>query len=355
MADRANQTARAAVSPARWRLTAHAASRNPSDGTPAARACGAGKDFLIGMSQANNAEPYRQVMNNDVQTAAKAVPGFTRRGRRRGAGQQQAGRRRGELPHPEDRPADHLAERGQAADRRGEEGVRPGRAGASCWTARWRARRTPRSSAATTSRSAGRPASSTPTTLLPDGGKVIEIAGLPGSTPAAERAQGFRDGHRRQPEDRDRRLPARRLAAGEGPVGGGRAAQGPPGRVAPSTPTTTRWPRAPTWPRRRPGAERRIKFTGIDALPVPSGGIKAVEQGRLAATFQYATGGREAVELARKILVDCADGRPAHHHARHHADHQGERRRGVRQARRPLSARPVPPSAPSRPTRGSCP
>ncbi|MEE3920312.1 substrate-binding domain-containing protein [Micromonospora sp. BRA006-A] len=28
------------------------------------------------MSQANNAEPYRQVMNNDVQTAAKSVPGF---------------------------------------------------------------------------------------------------------------------------------------------------------------------------------------------------------------------------------------------------------------------------------------
>src|SRR5689334_14282772 len=47
-----------------------------SGGTEASAACGSGKDFLIGMSQANNAEPYRQVMNDDVTNAAKAVPGF---------------------------------------------------------------------------------------------------------------------------------------------------------------------------------------------------------------------------------------------------------------------------------------
>ncbi|GAA2376650.1 hypothetical protein [Dactylosporangium salmoneum] len=54
------------------------------------------------------------------------------------------------------------------------------------------------------------------------------------------------------------------------------------------------------------GLETKIKFTGIDALPVPSGGIKAVEQGRRSTTFQYATGGREAIDLAKKILVDCS-------------------------------------------------
>src|SRR5215211_4810270 len=37
-----------------------------------------GKDgqFLIGMSQANNAEPYREVMNDDIKTAAEKVPQF---------------------------------------------------------------------------------------------------------------------------------------------------------------------------------------------------------------------------------------------------------------------------------------
>jgi ribose transport system substrate-binding protein len=53
------------------------------------------------------------------------------------------------------------------------------------------------------------------------------------------------------------------------------------------------------------GKENSIKFTGIDALPVPSGGIKAVEQGRLQATFVYPTGGREAIDMAKKILIDC--------------------------------------------------
>ena len=64
------------------------------------------------------------------------------------------------------------------------------------------------------------------------------------------------------------------------------------------------------------GREKEMKFIGIDALPIPSGGIKAVEQGRLSATFTYPTNGKEAVDAAKKILVDCGDDRedpdPAH-------------------------------------------
>ena len=37
-----------------------------------------------------------------------------------------------------------------------------------------------------------------------------------------------------------------------------------------------------------------LEFVGIDGLPIPSGGIKAVEEGRLAATNLYPTGGAEA-------------------------------------------------------------
>ena len=53
------------------------------------------------------------------------------------------------------------------------------------------------------------------------------------------------------------------------------------------------------------GLERSMKFVGIDGLPIPSGGIKAVEQGRLSATLIYPTAGKEAVETAKKLLVDC--------------------------------------------------
>lgn len=46
--------------------------------------------------------------------------------------------------------------------------------------------------------------------------------------------------------------------------------------------------------------EKEIKFVGIDALPHE--GVAYVEQGLLDATFQYPTGGREAIETGLKIL-----------------------------------------------------
>jgi ribose transport system substrate-binding protein len=48
------------------------------------------------------------------------------------------------------------------------------------------------------------------------------------------------------------------------------------------------------------GRENQIKFVGIDALPHE--GVKYVEKGILTATFQYPTGGKEAIEVALKIL-----------------------------------------------------
>lgn len=43
-------------------------------------------------------------------------------------------------------------------------------------------------------------------------------------------------------------------------------------------------------------------FIGIDGLPGPEGGIQAVADGKLSATFVYPTGGKTAVETAVKIL-----------------------------------------------------
>ncbi|MFD0591905.1 substrate-binding domain-containing protein [Catellatospora coxensis] len=57
-------------------LASAACSVEKDDPAAANAACGPDRQYLIGMSQANNAEPYRQVMNNDVTTAAEAVKGF---------------------------------------------------------------------------------------------------------------------------------------------------------------------------------------------------------------------------------------------------------------------------------------
>jgi ribose transport system substrate-binding protein len=48
------------------------------------------------------------------------------------------------------------------------------------------------------------------------------------------------------------------------------------------------------------GREKTIKFIGIDSLPHE--GIRFVKDGVLTATFQYPTGGKEAIETALKIL-----------------------------------------------------
>ncbi|MCK4886828.1 MAG: substrate-binding domain-containing protein [Planctomycetes bacterium] len=49
------------------------------------------------------------------------------------------------------------------------------------------------------------------------------------------------------------------------------------------------------------GREKEIKFVGIDGLPQE--GQIYVKQGVLAATFEYPTGGREAIEAALKLLA----------------------------------------------------
>jgi len=51
---------------------------------------------------------------------------------------------------------------------------------------------------------------------------------------------------------------------------------------------------------RAAGREKQMKFVGIDALPQE--GVAYVKQGILDATFQYPTGGAEAIDMALKIL-----------------------------------------------------
>ena len=49
------------------------------------------------------------------------------------------------------------------------------------------------------------------------------------------------------------------------------------------------------------GREKQMRFVGIDALPQE--GVMYVKQGILSATFQYPTGGAEAIETALKIFA----------------------------------------------------
>ena len=84
-------------------------------------------------------------------------------------------------------------------------------------------------------------------TLMPDGGEAAILEGLPSSSPAIERLDGFKEGIATNP---------------------------------------------------------KIKLVAV--LPGPSGGIRSVSDGQWAATFTYPTGAAQALELAKRILIDCA-------------------------------------------------
>ena len=140
--------------------------------------------------------------------------------------------------------------------------------------------------------------------LLPQGGDVIEIRGLAGSTPAKERSDGFQTGIEGKnitvagsgdgDWERDKgQQQADALLKAHPDVNVIYSHNDPMGEAAQIAAQNAGKP--------------DMKIVGIDGLPIEAGGIKAVEAGRLAATFVYPTAGKEAIDTAKKLLLDCQD------------------------------------------------
>lgn len=143
--------------------------------------------------------------------------------------------------------------------------------------------------------------------LLPNGGKLLEIKGLSGSTPAQERHDGFKQGIE------GKNITVAGDADGEWLRDKGQQQAEALLKAHPDVNViySHNDPMAEGAQIAAKNAGRDdLKVTGIDGLPIPSGGIKAVEDGRLQATFVYPTGGEEAVAAAKKILVDCKKNLP---------------------------------------------
>jgi ribose transport system substrate-binding protein len=276
---------------------------DPGASDTAEAKCGPGKEYLIGMSQANNAEPYRQVMNDDVVNAAKNVEGFkvvvsdAAQDNSKQVADVENFLSQGIdlliISPNEAKPLTAVVKKAYdqgvpviVLDRKvegdaytafiGADNVAIGRAAGEFFAK----------------------------TLLPQGGKIAEISGLAGSTPAAERAQGFREGVASNPN-----IEIVVSQSGEWLREKGQAVMDAILKAYPDIVAVYShndpMAEGAYLAAKSVGKENSIKFTGIDALPVPSGGIKAVEQGRLQATFVYPTGGREAIDMAKKILIDC--------------------------------------------------
>jgi len=137
--------------------------------------------------------------------------------------------------------------------------------------------------------------------LLGGKGSVVEIKGLPGSTPAVDRSEGFREAVAAHPgikivadpvadwlRDKGREQAEAALRANE--------------KIdlvyGHNDPMAMGAYLAATAMNRAEG----LKIIGIDGLPGTEGGAKAVLDGKLDATFLYPNCGKEAIETAVKIL-----------------------------------------------------
>jgi len=138
--------------------------------------------------------------------------------------------------------------------------------------------------------------------LLPHGGKVVELKGLAGSTPAKERSDGFAEGIAGRNIDVIATADADWLRD-KGQQQADALLKAHPDAQAVFSENDPMAEGARIAAQNAGRAD--LPIVGIDGLPVPEGGIKAVEAGRLSATFIYPTGGAEAVATAKKLLIDC--------------------------------------------------
>ena len=137
--------------------------------------------------------------------------------------------------------------------------------------------------------------------LLPNGGNVVELRGILSDQPQIDRDTGFRQAIAANPKIK---IIASREAKWLRPN---------------ATSIMQQW--LATYPKidlvyaqndemalgaylaaTAAGRQNQMKFIGIDGLAIPSGGIRAVQQGKLATTFIYPPDAQQAAKVAEEIV-----------------------------------------------------
>ena len=270
--------------------------QKPEGGAPAASAAAAVK--TIGMSQCNLGEPWRVQMNADVRAAAEKHPDLKVIFK---DAQNDTLKQRAHVEEFVSAGVDLIVISPKEAQPLTEPVAKAFRAGIpvivldravlgedyTCFIG-------------ADNRKIGRAAGEWVKQTLGGKGKVVELKGLMTSTPGQDRHQGFREGiagsavevvfeadmkwlepeARKEMESALARFDAIDLVYAHNDPGAHGAYLAA----------------------KAAGREGAIRFVGIDALPQE--GVAYVAQGILAATFEYPTGGREAIDAARKIFAD---------------------------------------------------
>ncbi|WP_256007245.1 substrate-binding domain-containing protein [Pedobacter deserti] len=137
--------------------------------------------------------------------------------------------------------------------------------------------------------------------LLRFKGNVLEITGLPGSSPAMERSRGLKEAFRPYPGIRV----AAQVHGDWLPENTKRALQAERDKLADIDAVfahNDRMAQSARHTLRQLGLDSAIKVIGVDALPGAGGGLDMVSSGTLTASVLYPTGGKEAIDIAFRIL-----------------------------------------------------
>lgn len=278
---------------------------------PLVKTCSPNDSFLIGFSQANNAEPYRQHVNDELTAAAKEIPQFELQ-IADGAGN--VNTQTSQVDNFITQKVDLLL-------------ISPFEA-APITPAVQRAMKAGIPVIELDRKTVGEPGKDytafiggdnykialeagnyTAKTLLPEGGEVAVLEGLPSSTPAVERLNGFKDGVKQNNKIQVVAEQAADWLPDKAETAFAAMLQAHPDikMVYASNDMMAAGARLAA---KGAGKEDQIKIIGTDGLPGPAGGIRAVAEGQWAATFTYPTGAKEAIAMAKSILLDCATSVP---------------------------------------------
>jgi ribose transport system substrate-binding protein len=289
-------------------VAALALAAGAANAAPMVKECGKNGQFVIGFSQANNAEPYRQHVNDELTAAAKKVPQFTLQ-IADGAGN--VNTQTSQMDNFITQKVDLILISPFEASPLTPVVARAVKAGIPVIELDRKTVGDPGKDYTAfiggdnfkIAEEAGKYVAGK---LLPDGGEVAVLEGLPSSTPAVERLNGFKSGVKDNAKIEVVAEQAADWLPDKAQTAFAAMLQAHPNikAVYASNDMMAAGARLAA---KGAGKEGQIKILGTDGLPGPAGGIRAVAEGEWAATFTYPTGGPEAIEMAKSILLDCAE------------------------------------------------
>lgn len=287
---------------------AFGAGAQAADGKPLAKVCGPNNDYLIGFSQANFKEPYREHVNHELERLVKNYPKFKLV---IADGQASVNTQVSQVENFTTQQVDLLmispfesAPLTPVVTRVYKSGVPvielDRKTNGNDYTA----------FVGGDNKQIAKDAGEwTAKTLLPQGGEAAILEGLPSSSPAIERLEGFKAGIAENPKIKLVAVqPVDWMEDKAVTVFSAMLQAHPDIKVVYASNDLAA--AGAYIAAKQAGKAGQVKIIGTDGLPGPSGGIRAVAEGQWTGTYTYPTGAPEALELAKKILIDCATSVP---------------------------------------------